>query len=73
MRTGFMWGKARGKGPLEERGRRWEGNIKIDFGEIRWEGVDWIDLAQKRGKLRTVVKAEIKCMVLQNEGKFLNN
>jgi hypothetical protein len=61
------------KGPLEKRGHRWEGNIKIDFGEIRWEGVDWIDLAQKRGKLRTVVKAEIKFMVPQNEGKFLNS
>jgi hypothetical protein len=56
-------GKPQGKGPLGKRGRRWEGNIKIDFGEIGWEGVDWIDLAQNRSKCRTVVKAEIKLIV----------
>ena len=27
---------------------RWEDNIKIDFKEISWETVDWIDLAQDR-------------------------
>jgi hypothetical protein len=25
---------------------RWEDNIRMDLGEIRWEGVDWIHLAQ---------------------------
>ena len=66
-------GKPQGKGPLGKRGRRWEGNIKIDFWEIRWEDVDWIHLAQKRDKLRTVVRAEIKFIVPHNEGKFLNS
>jgi hypothetical protein len=56
-------GNPQGKGPLGKRGRRWEGNIKIDFGEIRWESVDWIDLAQNRGKWPTVVKGEIKFVV----------
>jgi len=56
-------GKPQGKGPLGKRGRRWEGNIEIYFGEIRWEGVDWIDLAQNKGKWRTVVKAEKKFVV----------
>jgi hypothetical protein len=28
--------------------RRWVNNIKIDFREIGWDGVDWIDLAQER-------------------------
>jgi hypothetical protein len=27
--------------------RRWEDNIKMDFREIGWDGVDWIDLAQE--------------------------
>jgi hypothetical protein len=27
-------------------------NIKMDLGEIRWGGVDWIGLAQDRGKWR---------------------
>jgi hypothetical protein len=25
---------------------RWEDNIKMDLGEIGWEGVDWIHLVQ---------------------------
>jgi hypothetical protein len=24
--------------------------------KVEWEGIDWIDLAQDRGKLRAVVK-----------------
>jgi hypothetical protein len=27
---------------------RWEYNIGVDIGEIGWEGVDWIYLAQDR-------------------------
>jgi hypothetical protein len=27
---------------------KWEDNIKMDFKEVGWEGVDWIDLAQDR-------------------------
>jgi len=34
------------KRPLGRRRRRWEDNIKMDLQEIRWGGMDWIDLAQ---------------------------
>jgi hypothetical protein len=30
-------------------------NIKIDLRELRWDGVDWIDLAQDRDKWRALV------------------
>jgi hypothetical protein len=30
--------------------RRWVDNIKMDLGDIGWEGMDWIDLAQDRDK-----------------------
>jgi hypothetical protein len=30
-------------------------NIKIDFRELGWDGIDWIDLSQNRGKWRAVV------------------
>jgi hypothetical protein len=30
-------------------------NIKMDFGEIEWDGVDWIDLAQDRNEWRALV------------------
>ena len=31
---------------LPGRRNRWEGNIKMDFQELGWESMDWIDLAQ---------------------------
>jgi hypothetical protein len=44
-----IWvGKPEGKRPLGRPRRRWVDCIKIDFREIGWEGVDWIDLAQDR-------------------------
>jgi hypothetical protein len=30
-------------------------NIKIDLREIRWDGMDWIDLAQDRDQWRALV------------------
>jgi hypothetical protein len=37
----------KGRDRSEDR-RRWEDNIRIDLREIRWEGVEWIHLAQER-------------------------
>jgi hypothetical protein len=37
--------KSEEKSPPGRPRRRWEDNIKMDLGEIRCEGVDWIDLA----------------------------
>jgi hypothetical protein len=31
------------------------GNIKIDLGEIGWDGVNWVDLAQDRDQWRALV------------------
>jgi hypothetical protein len=36
--------------------RRWEDNIKVDLQQIGL-GMDWIDLAQDRDRLRAVVNA----------------
>jgi hypothetical protein len=36
---------AEGKRPLGRPRRRWVDNIKIDLGEIGWDGRDWIELA----------------------------
>jgi hypothetical protein len=35
--------------------RRWVDNIKMDLREIKWDGLDWTDLAQNRDKLRALV------------------
>jgi len=32
-------------------------NIKVDFKEVGWEGVGWIDLAEVKVKWRAVVNA----------------
>jgi hypothetical protein len=29
----------------------WEDNIKMDFGEIHWNGMDWIDMPPDNGRL----------------------
>lgn len=41
------------------RSRR-KDNIKLDYKLIDSEGVDWIDLAQDRDKLRAAVKMSVK-------------
>jgi hypothetical protein len=43
-------GKPERKRPLGRLRCRWGDYIKIDVGKIRWEGFDWIGLAQDRDK-----------------------
>jgi hypothetical protein len=47
--------KPEGKRPLGRPGRRWVNDIKMDCREIKWGGMDWIDLGQDRDQYRTVV------------------
>jgi hypothetical protein len=37
---GLLLGKPEGKRPLRRPRRRLEGNIKMDFREIKWVGMD---------------------------------
>jgi hypothetical protein len=46
----ILVGKPEGKGPLGRPRRRWVDNIKIDFREIGWDGVNWIDMAHDRSQ-----------------------
>jgi hypothetical protein len=43
-------GKPEGRRPLGRPRCRWEDNIKMDLWDVRWEGADWIDLAQYRDR-----------------------
>jgi hypothetical protein len=45
------------KRPLGRPRRWWMDNTKMDFREIGWDGIDWIDLAQDRDQLRALVNA----------------
>jgi hypothetical protein len=50
-------GKPEGKRPLLKQRHRWEDGIRMDFSDIGWEHVDWIQLAQDRDQWRAVVNA----------------
>jgi hypothetical protein len=45
-----MVGKPEAKRPLGRPRRRWVDIIKMDLSEIRWDDMDWIDLAQDRNQ-----------------------
>jgi hypothetical protein len=42
----ILVGKPEGKRPLEGPRRKWVDDIKMDIREIKWDGMDWIDLTQ---------------------------
>jgi len=46
---------------MEKTGRRWKDNTKTEFKAIRWGGMDWIDLAQDRGKWLAAVRTIHNC------------
>jgi hypothetical protein len=48
-------GKPEVKRPLRRPRRKWVDNIKMDLSEIRWDGMDWIALAQGRDQWRALV------------------
>jgi hypothetical protein len=57
VRGGYniLVGSPEGRRPLGRPRRRWEDNIKTDLRETGFGDVDWIDLAQDRGRWRAVV------------------
>jgi hypothetical protein len=68
----ILVGKPEGMRPLGKPRHRWVDNIKIDLREIRWDGVDWIDLAQDRDQWRALVNTVMNLRVPYNAGKFLS-
>jgi hypothetical protein len=53
-----------GNRPLRKPRRSWVDNIKMNLGEIGWDGMDWTDLAQDRDTWRTLVNMVINLRVL---------
>jgi hypothetical protein len=51
----ILVGEPEGKRPLRRPRRRWVDDIKMDLGEIGWDGRDWIELAQDRDQWRALV------------------
>jgi hypothetical protein len=58
----ILVGRPEGRRPLERPRRRWEDNIKMDFQEVGWGGMDW-DMAQDRDSWQTLVNAVMNLRV----------
>jgi hypothetical protein len=56
----ILVGNPEGEGPIRSLRRRWENIIKLDFREMGWYGMDWIDLVQNRDRRGPHVSAVLK-------------
>jgi hypothetical protein len=59
----ILVGKPEGKRPLGRPRRKWLDIIKMDLGEIGWDGVDWMELAQDRDQWRALVNTVMNLRV----------
>jgi hypothetical protein len=50
----LLVGKPEGRRPLGRPRHRWLDNIRMDHVEVGWGDVDWIGLAQDRGRWRAL-------------------
>jgi hypothetical protein len=59
----ILVGRPEGRRPLGRPRRRWEDNIKMDFREIGFGDVDWINWAQDRHRWWVLVNTVINLRV----------
>jgi len=64
--------KPGGQRPLGRPRHRWE-DITMDSTEIRWEGLDWIDVVQDRDKWQAVVNTVMKLWVHKKRWSLLTS
>jgi hypothetical protein len=66
----LLVGKSEGKRQLGRPRCRLVDNFKMDIKEIKWDGVDWIDLAEDRDQWRALVNTVTNIRVPYNIGTF---
>ena len=54
-----MVGITEGKSPLGRLRREWNNTVKMDRGEMEWEGVDWTIVAEYKDIRKVVVHTAI--------------
>jgi hypothetical protein len=52
---------------------RWDDNIRMDFREVGWEIVGWMQLAQDRAQWKALAKVITNLQFPQNVGNFLTS
>jgi hypothetical protein len=79
-RTGYMRnayhifvGQPDGKRALGRSRRRHDNNIRMDFREIRWEGVEWIHVAQDREQWLALLNTVMNLRDPKKAGNFLTS
>jgi hypothetical protein len=63
MHIGYWWESQKERGHWEDQDVGWVDNIKMDLGEIGWDGRDWIELAQDRNQWKVLVNMVINLRV----------
>jgi hypothetical protein len=59
----LLVGKPEGRRPLGRPRCRWLDNIRMDLAEVGWDDVDWIGLAQDRGRWTALVNSVLNLPV----------
>jgi hypothetical protein len=59
----LLVGKPVGKRLLGRPRRRWVDDMRMDLGEVGWDDVDWIGLAQDRNRWRALVNSVLNLRV----------
>jgi hypothetical protein len=59
----ILVGNPEGKRPLGRPRCRWVDNIKIYLRDIKWDSVDWIELAKDRDQWRALVNTVMNLWV----------
>jgi hypothetical protein len=62
--TRFLVGKHEGNRPLGRPSRTWEDNIKRETSGTGMEGMDYVDLAEKRNRWWVIVNAVVNPRVI---------
>jgi hypothetical protein len=58
-----MVGMPEGRRPLGRPRRRWVDNIRMDLGDMGWDDVDWVGLAQEMNRWRALVNSVLNVRV----------